>query len=156
RGRRRRQQMAVTSGEPHHQRRGVFGQSVRVGLIFGEEDTPHSRDLRRGFGDPAAIVAGNDDVDIVSGNFRGGGERVERRRLQFGVVVFGDDKSSHQITRASVLSLSTSSVTEPTLRPPCRFGGSSTLSTASLGVTSTPSASGVVVTIGFFLARMML
>src|SRR6266403_1274634 len=59
--------------------------------------------------------------------------------------MLGDDQSSHQITRASVLSLSTSSATEPTLWPPWRFAGSSTLSTTRRGAASTPSASGVVV-----------
>ena len=50
--------------------------------------------------------------------------------------------------------MSTSSATEPTFLPPCRFGGSSTLSTTRRGVTSTPSPSGVVVTI--LLSRLVL
>jgi len=72
------------------------------------------------------------------------------------VAVFGDDENGHQITRASFFSLSTSSVTEPTLTPPWRFAGSSTLSVTRRGATSTASASGVSCSIGFFFAFMML
>ena len=127
-----------------------------VGDIVGEPHPLDAGDLRCRLGHAAAILAGHQDIDIAAGDLLGGGDRVEGRGLQYPVVVFGDDESSHQITRASVLSLSTNSVTEPTLCPPWRFAGSSTLSTTSRGVTSTPSASGVVVAIGFFLARMML
>ena len=132
-----------------------------VGGIIGEPHPLDPGELRRCLGHGAAIQPGHQDIDIgagglFGGDFLGGGDRVEGRGLQCPVVVFGDDESSHQITRASVLSLSTSSATEPTLCPPWRFAGSSTLSTTRRGVTSTPSASGVVVAIGFFLARMML
>src|SRR5262249_60641653 len=103
-----------------------------------------------------AALAGDQNVDLGPGNLLGGGNSVEGGRLERAVVMLGDDEGRHQITRASVLSLSTSSATEPTLWPPWRFDGSSTLSTTRRGVTSTPSASGVVVAIGFFFARMML
>src|SRR5262249_57561344 len=89
-------------------------------------------------------------------DFARGGDGVQGRGLQRAVVVFGDDKDTHQITRASDFSLSTSSCTEPTLMPPLRFAGSSTFRVTSLGVTSTPSCSGVTTSIGFFFAFMML
>ena len=127
-----------------------------VNDIVGEQHALDAGDLRGRLGHTAAILAGYQEIDIRPGNLFGGSERVQGRGLQYPVVVFGDDESSHQITRASVLSLSTSSATEPTLCPPWRFAGSSTFSTIRRGVTSTPSASGVVVAIGFFLARMML
>src|ERR687890_245190 len=85
----------------------------------------------------------------------GGGDRGQRRGFQRVVVVFGNDEDGHQITRASFFSLSTSSVTEPTLTPPERFAGSSTFKVTRRGVTSTPSSSGVIVAIGFFFAFMM-
>ena len=56
-------------------------------------------------------------LDVIAGDFFGGGQRVQRGGFERPVVVFGNDESSHQITRASVLSLSTSSATEPTLTP---------------------------------------
>src|SRR6185312_9653947 len=84
------------------------------------------------------------------------GNGVERRSLERFVVVLGDDEESHQITRASFLSLSTSSGTEATFLPPWRLAGSSTLRVTRRGATSTPSASGVSVSIGFFFAFMML
>ena len=52
--------------------------------------------------------------------------------------------------------LSTSSATEPTLIPAERFGGSTTFSVVSRGVTSTPRSSGFSVSTGFFFAFMML
>mmetsp|Transcript_1344 Transcript_1344/g.3582 ORF Transcript_1344/g.3582 Transcript_1344/m.3582 type:complete len:247 (+) Transcript_1344:992-1732(+) len=63
--------------------------------------------------------------------------------------------SAHN-TPASPLSLSTSSSTLPRMRPPSRLGGASTLSTESLGETSTPRSSGERLSRGFFLAFMML
>src|SRR5205807_8088203 len=102
------------------------------------------------------LFRSHQNIDLRGGDFICGGNRVERRGLQRPVVMFSDDESSHQITRASVFSLSTSSATEPTLWPPWRFAGSSTLSTTRRGVTSTPSAWGVVVAIGFFFALMIL
>src|SRR5258708_27199088 len=85
-----------------------------------------------------------------------GGDRVEGGGLGRFIVVFGDDEDAHQITLASVLSLVTNSSTEPTLTPPWRFTGSSTLSVTRRGVTSTPRSSGLITSIGFFLAFMML
>ena len=148
--------MRVTPGELDDERRDILGEPVIVGGIIGEQHLPRAGDLGGGLGNGAAILAGHQDVEFGAGDFLGGGDSVEGRRLQRCVVVFGDDEGSHQITRASVFSLSTSSATEPTLWPPCRLAGSSTLKTTRRGVTSTPSASGVVVAIGFFFAFMIL
>src|SRR5450759_5407416 len=71
----------------------------------------------------------------------------------------GDDLIGHeanQITFASFLSLSTSVATSGTITPPLRLPGSATLSVLRRGVTSTPSASGVSVSSGFFFAFMIL
>src|SRR5215472_12942756 len=126
-----------------------------IGRVVGEQYLADPGNARGCLCDGATILAGNQNIDFLASDLLSGGSGIEGRRLERAVVVLGDDEGSHQITRASVLSLSTSSATEPTLWPPCRFGGSSTLSTAKRGVTSTPSASGVVITIGFFFARMM-
>ena len=142
-------------GQLYKQWRHIFREAMLVSRILGEQDALDTGDLRGGLGDTVAILAGDDHLDVITGDFFGGGQRVQSRGFERPVIVFGDDESSHQITRASVLSLSTSSATEPTFRPPCRFGGSSTLRTVRRGVTSTPSVSGVVVTIGFFFALMM-
>jgi len=143
-------------GEFDDERRDILGEPVFVGVVVGEQHLSRSGDLGGGLGNGAAILAGHQNVDLAGGDFDSGRDRVEGRRLQRPVVMFGDDQSSHQITRASVFSLSTSSATEATLWPPWRFAGSSTLSTVRRGVTSTPSASGVVGAIGFFFALMIL
>src|SRR6266446_108945 len=148
--------MRISLGEPDEERGDILGQPMVVGRIIGEQHLPDPGDRSSGLSDRAAVLAGHQDVDVFPGDFLGGGNGVEGRRLQRRIVVLRDDQRSHQITRASVLSLSTSSATEPTLRPPSRFGGSSTLSTTRRGVISMPSASGVVIAIGFFFALMML
>ncbi len=155
RGRRRRQEMRIFRGELDQQRRHILGEPVIIGRVVGEQHLSDPGDLRRRLGHGTAIRAGHQHIDLRAGDLLGGGDRVQGRGLQHPIVVFGDDKSRHQITRASVLSMFTSSSTEPTLRPPWRFAGSSTLRTTRCGVTSMPSASGVVVAIGFFLALMM-
>src|SRR5439155_1732501 len=128
-GRRRRQDMAVAGRQFYEQRRPILGDAVIVGGIIGQQYLGGAGDLRRRFGDRAAILAGDQDVDVAPRRFRdlrGGGHRVEGGGLQRPVVVFGNNENRHQITRASSLSLATSSATEPTLTPPCRFAGSST------------------------------
>ncbi len=105
-------------GELDKQRRHIFREAMIVSRIVGQQNAPDTGDLRGGLGDSAAILAGDDYVDVIGGNLFGGGKRVQRRGFERAVVVFGDDESGHQITRASVLSLSTSSATEPTFRPP--------------------------------------
>src|SRR6516165_7939832 len=147
--------MSIAGSELDEERGDVLGEPMVVGVGIGEQHLASPGDRGGGLRHRATVLAGDQYVDVLAGDFLGGGNGVEGRWLQRAVVVLGDDQSSHQITRASVLSLSTSSATEPTLWPPCRFAGSSTLRTTRRGVTSTPSASGVVVTIGFFLARMM-
>src|SRR6516225_1338203 len=147
--------MRVAGGELDEERCQILRETMVIGVGIGEQHLANPGNHGGGFRHRTTVLAGDQYVDVLAGDFLGGGDGVEGRRLQRAVVVLGDDQSSHQITRASVLSLSTSSATEPTLWPPCRFAGSSTLRTTRRGVTSTPSASGVVVTIGFFLARMM-
>ena len=61
-----------------------------------------------------------------------------------------------QITFASLRSFATSSFASATRPPPLRFGGSTTFSVVNRGVTSTPSASGLTTSSGFFFAFMML
>ena len=59
------------------------------------------------------------------------------------------------MTFASERNFVTSSATSATLPPPLRFGGSTTFSVDSRGVTSTPNASGVVDSSGFYFAFMI-
>lgn len=58
-------------------------------------------------------------------------------------------------TFASFSSLSTSSATLATFTPALRFAGDSTLTVASRGEMSNPSDSAVMLSMGFFLARMI-
>src|SRR5260221_4952543 len=147
--------VAVVADQLDDQRRHILGEKVGIGGIVDGEHLGDARDLGRGVGGGAAILSGDQNMDVAA-NRRRGGHHVERCRLERGMVVFGEKENSHQMTRASFLSLSTSSATEATLRPPWRFTGSSTLSVTRRGATVTATASGVSCSIGFFFAFMML
>src|SRR5579872_1999941 len=86
----------------------------------------------------------------------GAGKGASGGGFEGSAIMLGNDEKGHQITRASVMSLSTSSLTEATFLPPWRLAGSSTLRVMRRGAASTPSASGVITSIGFFLAFMIL
>ena len=101
-----------------------------------------------------ALMSGDQDMDVTA-DLVCGADRIEDRRPDRAVVVFGDDQDGHQMTFASFLSLSTSSATVLTCLPAPRFGGSMTFSNFSRGETSTPRASGVSTSSGFFFAFMM-
>ena len=130
-----------------------------VGRIVGQQHLGHAADLRGGVGDGAAPVAGDQDMHIAAGRLsaisRAAATACRVAGFSALVVVFGNDEDGHQITRASFFSLSTSSADRADLDPARRFAGSSTFKVTSRGVTSTPSSSGVIVTIGFFFAFMM-
>src|SRR3546814_18239067 len=70
---------------------------------------------------------------------RGSGHGVQSGRLQGRGVVLGDDQRRHQITLASLRSLSTSSATEATFTPALRAGGSFTATMVSRGLTDRKS-----------------
>ena len=105
------------------------------------------------------VGAGHEDVHITAASL-GSSHGVQGRRLERGVVVFGNNKYGHvclpQITLASFFSLSTSVATSGTLMPAPRFGGSATFRVFRRGLTSTPRSSGLKVSSCFFLAFMML
>src|SRR3970282_1956133 len=82
-------------------------------------------------------------------------DRVERGLPDRLVVVLREDEDSHQITFASLRSLSTRAFASATLVPALRLGGSTTFSTLNRGETSTPSASGLSTSSVFFLAFMI-
>ena len=146
--------MRVAGGEVHQQLCDVLGQHVLVRGIVRDEDLGDAGDLRGGFAGPAAILAGDQDVDVLV-DLRGGGHDVARDGLQLALGVLSDDEDAHQITFASFTSFSTSSWTVFTLPPPWRFGGSATLITFRRGVMSAPRSSGDISSIGFFFAFMM-
>src|SRR5262249_49394437 len=137
--------------KPRHALRSRRGEIRRVGV----ERLGHARELRRLLGHSAGVVTRDERVDVAADllrrahDVRGGG-------LERAVVVFGDDQRGHEIPLASLRSFATSSFASTTLPPPLRFGGSATLSVTSRGDTSTPSASGLTTSSGFFLAFMML
>ncbi len=139
------------------QRRDVLGQLVLVGGVVGQQDFRHARDLGRGVGDGLCAFAGDQHMDVAA-DLACGGDRVQRGGTERHVVVVGDDENvgHDQITRASVFSLSTRAATSATFTPALRLAGSTTFSVVRRGATSTPSASGVIVSSGFFFAFMML
>ncbi len=127
---------------------------MRIVRRVRRQDFFHARNGGGRLGGAGALMSRHQDVDVAA-DFLRGGHRVEERRFDGGVVVFGNDQDSHQMTFASFLSFSTSSCTLFTSLPALRFGGSWTLSVFSRGATSTPRASGVSVSSGFFFAFMM-
>src|SRR5206468_138341 len=144
----------ISLRDRNDQRRKVLCQRVRVLGRFRDQHFFHPRNPRRGLCGSYTVVPGNQDVDIAA-DFLRGGYGIEHRGLQRRVVVFSYDESTHQITFASFFSFCTSSGTLFTIWPALRFGGSRTLSVFSRGAASTPSASGVSVSNGFFFAFMM-
>src|SRR5262249_29952064 len=101
-------------------------------------------------------VLARDQQMHLAADLAGGSDGVERGRLDRRVVVLGQQQDRHQITFASLRSLSTSSLTLFTFTPDLRLAGSTTFRVLTRGATSTPSASGLSCSIGFFLAFMML
>ena len=146
--------MGIGRGQTNHQGRQALGQGVGVGRVIGKHNLGGAGDARRRFGDGAALMAGHQHVNRAQ--FQARGERMKGRRFEGGVVVFGNEKDAHQITLASLRSLSTSSAASATLTPAWRRGGSSTLRVTSRGAVSTPSSAGVKTSMVFFLAFMML
>ncbi|MNC60467.1 hypothetical protein D3C75_1103480 [compost metagenome] len=126
-----------------------------IGGVVGDQHLGDAGDLGGRFGHCTATLAGDQHMDVAT-DLLGGGHGVEGGRCQDGVVVFGNDENGHQITFASFFSFSTSSATEPTLMPALRAAGASTLRIFTVDAVDTPSASGVTVSSGFFLAFMML
>jgi hypothetical protein len=126
------------------QRRGV-----------GDQHLGGAVQLRRGLGGGGDAFAGDQHVDLAEalhgGQRLGGGVEREIRAVEL-----RDQKNGHQITPASSFSFATSSSTLATRTPALRAGGSTTDSTVSRGATSTPKSAAVFMSIGFFLAFMML
>src|SRR5437660_8534134 len=115
----------------------------------------HAGDLRSGLGRIPGVVASDEDVNLAADLLRGG-DGVERALANRLVVVLREDQDGHQITFASLRSLSTSAFASATLTPALRLAGSTTFSVVSRGATSTPNASGLSTSRVFFFAFMML
>ncbi len=80
--------MRIIRGQLDDQRRQVLGDAVRVFRRLRDQHLGDARDLGRGLGHLAAVVAGDQQVHIARQLLRRG-DRVERRALERGVVVFG-------------------------------------------------------------------
>ena len=126
----------------------------RISSVVRNQHLGHPCNAGSGVDNGGAASAGYQHVHICP-ELLCGSHRVQRGRFEFGVAVFGNNQGSHQITFASLRSLSTSSSTDPTLMPALRSGGGETFSVFTRGVTSTPSSAGVNVSSGFFFAFMM-
>src|SRR5581483_9221764 len=145
----------VAGHELKHRRGHLFGEPLRQMRRFGEQDLAHAFEPACSLRDGTAPLARDEDIDVAADGARRG-QRLGRRRRQRLVVVLRQQQHRHQSTPASFLSLSTSMATLSTLMPASRAFGSATAMSFSRGAMSTPSASGVVSLIGFFLAFMML
>ena len=147
--------MTVALGQLNHQRGDIFRQAMAVDLGVGGKHLGHAVNLCGGLGGRGAVVAGDQDMDVTTKGLPSG-DRVVGAGVQGAVLVVCENKDAHQITFASFFSLSTSSATFSTFTPALRSAGSVTFNTLRRGVTSTPSSSGVILSIGFFFAFMML
>ena len=121
---------------------------------IGMQHLRHPADLRGGLGRFRGLVAGHQHVNVAADLLRRG-NGVQRRLADRLVVVLGKDEACHQMTFASLRSFSTSVFASATLIPALRLAGSTTFSVCSRGAMSTPSASGLSVSRGFFFAFMM-
>ncbi|MNZ84508.1 hypothetical protein D3C78_1032680 [compost metagenome] len=137
-----------------HQRRDILRQLVSIGRSVGHQYLADALDaLRRSHG-AFDINTGDQHMNLTANLLRRS-DRVQRRGGKLGVGVFGNYQNSHQITFASFFSFSTSSATDLTLIPALRAAGASTFRVLLVEAVETPSASGVTVSSGFFLAFMM-
>src|SRR4029453_2268184 len=144
----------ITFAELRRERRHVLRELMTVRGIVGDEYLRHTADrccLLRSFG---ASSTGDENVHVPSERL-GCGEDVASDGFERRVVVLCDDECAHEMTFASLRSFCTSSSTVFTLMPALRDGGASTDSPCTVGVTSTPSAAGVVTSSVFFFAFMM-
>ena len=73
--------MRIALGEPDEERGDILGEPMVVGRIVGEQYLVYPGDGRSRLSDRAAILARHQDIDIVPGDFLGGGDGVERRGL---------------------------------------------------------------------------
>ncbi len=121
--------------QSHHQRRDILGQHMRIGRIVGHQHPGDAGDPRRRLGHRADAFAGDQRMHLAQ--LRGGGHRRQGRVLHRAVAMLDQNQHAHAATPNS-LSLATSSSTEPTLIPACRFAGSSTLSVVRRAEMSTP------------------
>ena len=150
-----REQDGIAVHQREHRGADLLGETLRKIRRLGEQDLAHAIELARSFGDGAAMVPGDEDIDIGA-ELACCGQRLGGRRRKRLVVVLCQQQDGHQRTPASFFNLSTSAATVSTLMPASRVFGSAIATTLSRGEMSTPSASGVVSSIGFFLAFMML
>ena len=159
----RRDHMAVIGREIDQKRRQILGQMMSVGRVIDVDRLGDPGDLRSGLCDSGAILAGDQQMNFTiefggefSGEFGGNRHRMEGGGIEIRIVVIDEHQNGHQRTPASSRSLASSSPASATMIPAWRLAGSTTLSTVSRGVTSTPSSSGVLMSMGFFFAFMML
>ena len=99
--RRRRGDGFVRAGERYNERGGRLRQHVLVGRRIGEQDLGDALELGRGFSRGAAIVTGDEDVDLGT-DYLGRGQRLVGRVLKRLVVVFGEKKRGHQRVQLAV------------------------------------------------------
>src|SRR3989338_348439 len=129
-----------------------------MGLVVrrvGVQHLAHARNRRRILGHGSAVAARHQHMDVAA-DARGRGNRVQRGRFEYGVVVFRNDQGCHQITFASSLSRLTSSAVSATLMPALRVGRSLTCRVTVRGAMSMPSSAALITSLAFFLAFMML
>ncbi|MCY1420527.1 hypothetical protein D9M71_361510 [compost metagenome] len=138
-----------------HQRCDILWQLIGIGSIVGNQHLGHASDVGGGLRHALHTGTRYQQVNITTdpSSSRHGVQGCRRDGASF---VLCNNQNCHQITFASFFSFSTSSATDLTLIPALRLAGASTLSVVTVDAVFTPSAAGVTVSRGFFLAFMML
>src|SRR3954447_13283272 len=126
-----------------------------IAWVVSKKHLFNAIEFSRSLSDTAASRAGHEHMNRRP-DCKSRGEAFSGCIIQNMVVVLGEQQRRHHSTPASFFSFPTRSSTEVTLIPACLLEGSTVLMTLRRDFVSTPSASGVVSSSGFFLAFMML
>jgi hypothetical protein len=70
-----------------------FGEAMIERGVIGDENPHHALASGGGLGGGLALMAGDQQGDLAQ--LGGGFDAIQRRRLEMGIVMFGDNKNAH-------------------------------------------------------------
>ena len=86
--------MAVIARQSVDKTGNVFCQKVAIGGIVSHQNLGDTVNLGARIGNRTAVFASDENGDVAT-DFLCGGNRIQRATLQFGIVVFGNNKNAH-------------------------------------------------------------
>ena len=153
-GRRWREQRVVIRHQRHDQSGDFFGEELRELRRFRDQHLTHAVELGGLLCDGAQPCPGDENIDIAADLTRRR-KRLRRRGRERLIVVIGEEQDGHLENPRLVLELVDQRRHAIDLDAGLAVLGSASETIFSLGAMSTPSASGVVSSIGFFFAFMI-